>query len=321
MDVFAAYQVGIKNAVASMGTALTFDQIKALKRVTNNIIICYDGDNPGVEATIRAIKMLATEHLEIQVVTMPEELDPDDYLRKYGVSKLKDLLTLNLTSGPEFIYQIALKDFNVKDVNSIEKLKTAIFQFLKSFPSNTIRDIYLKKLSELINVDIKSLYSDYDKTINEVISDEYIPIFDEPLVKQAKKISLQNKFLNIQKNLICLAFYHQEKLLEIDNSFNAHYVIEELREIMNKALEKAHNNKFIDLALFTNELSEQTRNCYLEIINMPIKPNIINLNMYIEEFEKWPYRKAIEANSGNPDKIEKVIEYRKKITKIKKRSD
>ena len=85
MDVIAAWQSGIENGIASMGTSLTNQQIANIERVATEVILCYDGDQAGINATNRGIDLLQ-EHsrVNLSVVRVPERLDPDDYVRKYG---------------------------------------------------------------------------------------------------------------------------------------------------------------------------------------------------------------------------------------------
>ncbi len=103
MDVIAAYRCGIKNAVATMGTALTNEQINAIKKLTNNVVICYDGDTPGIEATKRAIKLFINAGFNVKVVLMPNGLDPDEYINKYGNETLNDFLNKSM-SFIEYLY-------------------------------------------------------------------------------------------------------------------------------------------------------------------------------------------------------------------------
>ncbi len=92
MDVIAAWQSGVKNGIASMGTSLTSQQIAAIERVAGEIVISYDGDKAGLAATDRAIGML-DEHssLDLAILQLPEKLDPDEYVRKYGSAAFYEL--------------------------------------------------------------------------------------------------------------------------------------------------------------------------------------------------------------------------------------
>ena len=84
MDVISLFQSGVKNAIASMGTSLTQDQAKLIKRYVDKVVICYDGDSAGQNATMRGLDILYNHGLDVRVVSLPENLDPDEFVRKYG---------------------------------------------------------------------------------------------------------------------------------------------------------------------------------------------------------------------------------------------
>ncbi|MBQ4610290.1 MAG: DNA primase [Clostridia bacterium] len=99
MDVISLYKAGVKNAVASLGTALTQQQARLIKRFVPRVYISYDGDSAGQNATLRGLDILSKEGLEVRVIVIPDGMDPDDYARKYGGEEylsLKDkAITLN----------------------------------------------------------------------------------------------------------------------------------------------------------------------------------------------------------------------------------
>ncbi len=92
MDVMASYQAGFKRAVASMGTSLTENQAKLLSRLTDTVYICYDGDSAGQKATVRGLDILDKAGLDVQVMSVPENLDPDEYIKKYGAAEFEKLI-------------------------------------------------------------------------------------------------------------------------------------------------------------------------------------------------------------------------------------
>ncbi|MBQ6703573.1 MAG: DNA primase [Clostridia bacterium] len=99
MDVISLYKAGVKNAVASLGTALTQQQARLIKRFVPRVYISYDGDSAGQNATLRGLDILSKEGLEVRVIVIPDGMDPDDYARRYGGEEylsLKDkAITLN----------------------------------------------------------------------------------------------------------------------------------------------------------------------------------------------------------------------------------
>ncbi|MDD4212848.1 MAG: DNA primase [Bacilli bacterium] len=330
MDVIASFRAGIYHTVASMGTALTRDQIKAMKRLTSNITICYDGDEPGIEATVRAIHMLAPEDIAMKVVSMPEGLDPDEYLNRYGASKLQDVLLNQTMSGVEFLYEQALKHFIPGNIESMERFKAEVFHALQVFPSLMVRDIYLRKMASLLGVSLDVLSHDMDlipppshPDVNapfDPIPTEYPFDWKEP-EKLRKRFNPKPKYIAIQKDLICLALHHQDRLLEIEHGFNDHYILDEFREIMAKASHRVLKKETIHLSQFASELSISAQAIYEELINPEIEPDISKLDSYFEWFEPWPYERVLQQNctNMNDDKIKIAIECKQKTVKIKKK--
>ncbi len=107
MDVISMYQAGFKRAVASMGTSLTEEQAKWLSRLTDTVYICYDGDAAGQKATVRGMDILDKVGLQVLVMSVPEKLDPDEYIKKYGADAFEKLIEQAL---PLADYKLKLLD-------------------------------------------------------------------------------------------------------------------------------------------------------------------------------------------------------------------
>lgn len=158
MDVIAAYQAGIKNGIASMGTSLTTQQIAAIQRVTKRLVLCYDGDTAGVEATNRGIELLQ-EHsqLELAIVSIPEKLDPDDYFRKYGSEAFVELALHGRQTIFAFKMRYLKQERNLH--NEKEKLDYVeeLLKELAQIPSPIEQDMYLTQLSNEFQLSRESL--------------------------------------------------------------------------------------------------------------------------------------------------------------------
>ncbi|MGX7023852.1 DNA primase [Vagococcus hydrophili] len=115
MDVISAYMSGVKNGVASMGTSLTVDQINALEKVSEEVLICYDGDNAGIEATSRAVDLISAQSMmNIQIVSLPDRQDPDDYRMKYGNDALNELIRTSRDTVFQFKKDYLKRDKNIQ---------------------------------------------------------------------------------------------------------------------------------------------------------------------------------------------------------------
>ena len=119
MDVIGLYKAGVKNAVASLGTALTQQQARLLKRYVGKVYIAYDGDAAGQNATVRGLDILKAEGLEVRVITFPDDLDPDEYVQIYGKEGF-DRLKENALSLNAFKLEAMAKGHDLSDENERE---------------------------------------------------------------------------------------------------------------------------------------------------------------------------------------------------------
>jgi len=112
LDLIVPYQFGVRNVVASLGTALTAEQAKLLRRFARKVVVNYDGDRAGVQAAKKSIEILLAEDLEIKVLVLPDNADPDEYIRKFGVTEYQ---RQRAQAQPhiQFVIESALRDRNL----------------------------------------------------------------------------------------------------------------------------------------------------------------------------------------------------------------
>ena len=148
MDVIAAYKAGIKSGIASMGTSLTDQQVYMLRRITKNIIINYDGDDPGIHAEERATRMFnQVGGFNLGIVVLPEKLDPDEYVKKYGAEKYQDEVKGALTPTDFFLKRLKQKYNLANDREKLAYLDEAMKEIAQL--SNPVeQDLYLNKIAK-----------------------------------------------------------------------------------------------------------------------------------------------------------------------------
>lgn len=147
MDVIAAYRAGIENAVASMGTALTPEHVHHLSHFTKKVILTYDGDKAGLEATVKALDVL--QDLDLEIVRIPDQMDPDEYLKKTSPEELASLLKDSRISKVEFLMNYWKPSYieNLQaQIEFVEKLAPIIAQT----QSITAQNAYIYKLADLL---------------------------------------------------------------------------------------------------------------------------------------------------------------------------
>ncbi|MBI1693834.1 DNA primase [Lactobacillus crispatus] len=163
MDVIAAYKAGVKSGIASMGTSLTDDQIYLLRRITPNIIINYDGDDPGVHAEERAARMFNKDgNFNLGIVVLPEKLDPDEYVKKYGAEKYLEEVKGALTPTDFFLKRLEQKYNLDNDREKIAYLGEAVKE-IAQVRNPVEQDMYTEKLAMSSGVSIASLKANLAK--------------------------------------------------------------------------------------------------------------------------------------------------------------
>lgn len=164
-DVLGLVQSGIENVVASSGTALTVDQIKLIKRYTNNIQILYDGDPAGIKAALRGIDLILEQDLNVELVLLPENEDPDSYLKAVGVTAFRSYLSEQAKDFILFKTGLILDEAGDDPVKKASLIKD-IIESLARIPDPIKRSVYTKQCSSLLSVDEDILISETNKEIS-----------------------------------------------------------------------------------------------------------------------------------------------------------
>lgn len=145
-DVISMHQAGFDNTVASLGTALTVNQIKLIHRFTDNIVVLYDGDAAGIKAAIKAIDMIIEEGMNVEAALWPDGEDPDSFTRSHDSSEVQDYIDRNKKKGIFFKFSVLLKNTN----NDPDKVTTAINTIITTIslnPDPISRSLYIKKIA------------------------------------------------------------------------------------------------------------------------------------------------------------------------------
>ena len=160
MDVLALHQAGIANSTAPLGTALTEQQVRLLKRYAAKAVVLFDGDAAGQSATSRAIEMLEKEDLIVQVVELPGGQDPADFVQKGTVGDLKDFLARPGDSFP-YLVRKAVAAHDRSSMEGREGIRDQLFPFIAAPASQMRRDRYLTLLADELDADQGALRQDF----------------------------------------------------------------------------------------------------------------------------------------------------------------
>ncbi|MCX6313745.1 MAG: DNA primase [Sphingobacteriales bacterium] len=173
-DVISLHQAGIENVVASGGTSLTPDQLRLIKKYTNNLTIIYDGDNAGIKAALRGIDLALEASLNVNLVLIPDKEDPDSYLQKVGAAAFTEFVAGNKKDVILFQLGIALKDAG-NDSNKksivVNQIAETISKINKTEDFTKQQD-YIKQCSQLLKIEESGLHALVNKFIREKIGKE-----------------------------------------------------------------------------------------------------------------------------------------------------
>ena len=223
MDVIACYRAGINNAIATMGTSLTENQVEIISSLTNNITLCYDGDNPGIEASKRAIKMFMKKNISLSSIVLPEGLDPDDYINKFGKEAFLDLFNNHRVSSIDYLYEIAKKKLDRSNPNSLIAFQKEVYNIIKEINNPSLNSYLLNKLSSDLAIDKSKLendlssYSSSKALINDIRKSN----------KSKEQTYGRRNYEEAEKGIVYLSFYNRDvcmkvrKKLAIDEFINS----------------------------------------------------------------------------------------------------
>jgi DNA primase len=171
-DVISLHQAGIENVVASGGTSLTQDQLRLIKKYSNNLTIIYDGDPAGVKAALRGLDMALEEGLNVKLVLIPDNEDPDSYVNKVGAAAFKEFIQKNKKDFILFQLEVALKDAG-KDSNKKAEVVNQIAETISKINKAedfTKQQDYIKQCSEILKIDESGLHALVNKFIRNRVS-------------------------------------------------------------------------------------------------------------------------------------------------------
>ena len=171
-DVISLHLSGIENVVASGGTSLTQDQLRLIRKYTNNLTIIYDGDSAGVKAALRGLDLALEEGLNVKLVLIPDKEDPDSYVNKVGASAFSEFVRSHKKDFILFQLEVALKDAGTdttKKSDVVNSIAETISKINKAEDFTKQQD-YIKQCSEILKIDESGLHALVNKFIRNRIS-------------------------------------------------------------------------------------------------------------------------------------------------------
>ncbi len=317
MDIIRASTVGIKNTVATMGTALTRDHIKEIKRLSNNIILCFDGDEAGVKATLASGELFKNEGIEVKVITLPGEDDPDTYILKNG----KDAFQLLIDNAIYYSdFKIKVLSYN-RNFSSSEDKANYIHEVLEEaakIDDNIRIEIILKDLAKKFEIG----YNTLEKSFKELVNNKDIKkeVITTPKTIQPKK---KDKY---QKASLSIIYYMLNKQDIIDRVEAEHLVFptEALRALESEIVYFYHKYGFINEADFYTYLTPKGEllNLLNEVLEMDLNTSFTDdeLYDYFKVIREYNYKRTIsilEEKIKNEQDPVMQVKYAEEIRKLR----
>ena len=304
MDLISLYQNNIENVVATLGTALTIEQARLIRKFAKNVIISYDSDQAGQNATLRAIDILIQADIKVKILNLKDCKDPDDFIKKYGFEGYKKAME---DSDYYIKYKIDIlkKKYNLNnDSQKMSFVEEATFM-LKKLKSPIEKDLYAKYLSDLTNISIESIRasvgikvnSNYNKTnkrntnVHKKI-EQMSKIQDGYLKVEAKFIKLLMENKNLRESVLQDINEQQFLFDETKEIFN--YIIK------NRELDKITIDKIKSLNI-SEEYLNDLDNISLNSINTYDSKNVDEI---IKNVKRNKFHKEVEALLKKQKKLE-----------------
>ncbi|MHB9926679.1 DNA primase [Clostridium botulinum] len=327
MDCITLHQYGIKNSVASLGTALTTNQARLLKRYADKVIISYDSDTAGQLATQRGLEILKDVGLGVEILTVPDGKDPDQFVKAHGkeayLKLVKEALPLI-----EYKIKISKQDLNIGNKSQVIQYIDRYIKIIENLDP-VEKDMYIRRLSEETNIEIQTLYDQLNKkNQNSRKNGKEVNMLEA----FGQKLYLEPAYIRAERFILQLMFNYNNIYEYIKNSINEQDIIEETHKAIYKyikdTLEDSNiQNKKLHIETLCNKNVETSKE-WVNILNTNfiykedeskkfIDDAILNIKKYkLEKYKENLLKKIKEYEAQG--KLDETIKMSQELIKVKK---
>ena len=309
MDVISLSNAGIKEVVCSLGTALTEQQASLIKKYSNNVLICYDGDSAGIKATGKAFNLL--KGLTVNSITLPNGMDPDEYLKSRGKDSFLEFIESNQKDVYGYLYSNAFLNRNLNVAYDYEEVKKTVFNLLFKSGSALLVEKYLHQLAIDLKVSYDAIYNDYNIYFKQGSGQKNVEVLEEtPKISKEMKahekwfiyfIAYNKNFLDYFKNEIgeVSDYIENEVILRTYQAIVYFYnsLNNEQNEIYKYCYDMTKNNFIYEVMKGVNELISYDADKRDKMLNDCIERfNTVKYNMKLQEY-------VVETLEGTPETL------------------
>ncbi|WP_343660887.1 DNA primase [Chryseobacterium sp.] len=314
MDVISLHMSGIENVVASSGTSLTTEQIKLIKRLTENVTILFDGDNAGIKASFRSIDMLLTEGMNIRVLLFPDGDDPDSFARKHPQEYVEKYIENEAMDFIDFKAEILLKDIGNDPIKKAEAIRDIVKSV--SFVQNALkREVYLKEVSNKFGLSEQSLFNELG--VQKQITQNQTHHVQQQKEKAAPKMEIvpldqekEDPFLYdvlfMENKLVDHMLMFGDIILKRRNDQNEEYQITVIEEILHHFEEEQYQFLVKENEIIINQVKEgiqkdelRSGNFFVSFMDEEITTKVVDALIPLDELENWASRNIYPPNYGD----------------------
>ncbi len=304
MDVIAMYQAGIETAVCACGTALTAEQVKLLSDYAEEVVLCYDSDEAGQKASMRSLELFKNSPTKISVLEVPDVKDPDEYIKKYGPERFKQLLNGTGNAYEFKLGKIRQKYDIAKDNEKIEFLKEATL-LLSQQRSQTEREVYAGALEEETGVSKTAIIAQLEDTMRrgdykrrmqaqkDLLSNAAVKDVNVPFAAGGQKalgvaVAEQLLVVALIKNPVYLPM--ALKNLDVDS-----VVMPDIKEVLEVLKRYYNENTAWSFATLLSSVSDKTRTELSRLVAYysEVNPTEQDVKMYLERIAHSTPKSAI----------------------------
>lgn len=315
MDVISAYKAGVTNGVASMGTSLTDDQLYTLSRLTNQINVCYDGDDPGVEATYRALTQMNDNRFTYGVISIPDKKDPDEFIRSEGNEKFQNLTNNGVQTPISFILNYFKRNYNLNNEHDqLEFLNQSLHEIVK-LQSPVEIDMYVGRVANEMGVSKEAINKELDALRRQQAIKEPANNYKDVQQRALEKVtsSVKPKYNRLEKSeryLLYWAINYPEVRINLkgDGFKFVHQSYQRIFDSLLSYVDSDNVEEEINISDFMNVLDNDDKNLLadLEMMNMPEEYNDQEIEDYISNIK----------NSSLEEQIKEINEQLKKAAMV-----
>ena len=322
MDLISLYQNNIENVVATLGTALTIEQAKLIRRFAKNVIISYDSDQAGQNATLRAIDILLKADIKVKILNLKDCKDPDDFIKKYGFDGYKKAIEES-DYYIKFKIDLLKNKYNLKNDTQKMNFVEESTLMLKKLKSPIEKDLYAKYLSDLTNISVDSIRASIGIKVSRNYNNKNNIKHTNVHRKIEQMSKIQDGYLKVEANFIKLLMENKELRNSVISDIKSdEFSFEETKEIFNyiiknKELDKITIDKIKSLNI-SEEYIKNINNIKIEEINTY---TIDSTKEIIKKIRKNTIENEIKSMSSQIEKLSKELDLLKKSNSNTKEVD